>query len=564
MHMLKILLYAKFKQFLVILFERSKNALIRNISTAVFLGALLYASYQFFYSLIFKYVIMLEEIGYLLIERLLSVGFLAFFFMLIISSFAIALANLFRSRETEYLFSTPLPDSMLFTGKYIDIIIYSSWAILIMAMPILYSYAKTREFGTLEYVLTGFLVLFPFIIFATSLGTLLAITAILYSRRLSLKNLIIVSTILFSLLLFSVIKFAQPTQLVIPFTEDFRSLNLFINNFRLNSHPFTPNFWFIQCLRALVFHNYREFILYVSALITSAFFSLVLLYSVADRIFYKTWLVSSEQVIFRGEALSSEVVSHKGFFSKPAGSQVRSLVNKDIMMFLREPGQWAQLFLLLALLSIYFVNLHLIPDDIEIEQWRTIISVMNFGFCGFVLATLATRFVFPSISLEGDSIWVLGSAPLSVSTLFKEKFWSAFTIFLIISELIALISSFILNLEPLYHLLTIIGIFLMSIALSCLAVGFGAAFPDFSERNPSRIASSPGGILTIVSSLFYIGFMTTIVAIPSYRYTEYLTAGGSFPLQSIIIAAVSAVILNAVTIIAPLWIGANSLKKREF
>jgi len=69
----------------------------------------------------------------------------------------------------------------------------------------------------------------------------------------------------------------------------------------------------------------------------------------------------------------------------------------------------------------------------------------------------------------------------------------------------------------------------MSISLSSLAVGFGAAFPDFSERNPSRIASSPGGILTIVVSLFYIGIMMTLLAVPSYRYTAYLTAGGEFP-----------------------------------
>ena len=166
--------------------------------------------------------------------------------------------------------------------------------------------------------------------------------------------------------------------------------------------------------------------------------------------------------------------------------------------------------------------------------------------------------------MEGDSIWVLGSAPLSISALFREKFWSSFVLFIVITELIAFLSGFMLKLEGLYQLLTISGIFFMSLALSCLAVGFGATFPDFSERNPSRIASGPGGILTVVVSMFYIGLMMVLLAVPCYKYTEYLISGGDFPLESIIFSVAGAIILNVVTITVPLWIGAKSVAKREF
>ena len=564
MHTLTILLKVKLKFILALLFEKSRNARIRNVSMLIVLGAMLYASYIFFHDLIFKYVANLEDIGFLLIERLISTGFLLFFFMLIISSFVTALATLFRSSETEYLFSTPVSELVLFTSKYIDIVVYSSWAILIMALPILYSYAKVRDFGTLEYMLTGLVVLLPFIIFATTLGTLFAVLAAYISKRLSLKKLLIICGLVFSALIYSVIFFSRPTELVIPFTEDFRALNLFMNNFQMNSHPLTPNFWLIQGLRSLVHHNYIDFLLYSSALISSAAFSFSVMYVFADRIFFKTWLASTEESqTKKGRALGYQQFG-TAFLSKPTSSQIHALLNKDILLFIRDPGQWAQLFLLLALLTLYFVNLHFIPEDIEIEQWRTIISIMNFGFCGFFLATLAIRFVYTSFSMEGDSIWVLGSAPLSTSELFREKFWSSFVVFIVITELIVLLSGFMLKLEGLYQLLTISGIFLMSLALSCLAVGFGAAFPDFSERNPSRIASGPGGILTVVISLFYIGLMMVLLAVPCYKYTEYLISGGDFPLGSIIFSVAGAIVLNVVTITVPLWIGAKSVAKREF
>jgi ABC-2 type transport system permease protein len=332
----------------------------------------------------------------------------------------------------------------------------------------------------------------------------------------------------------------------------------------VNSNPFTPNFWFIQCLRALVLHDYSEFILYASALISSALFLLSLLYFYVDSLYFKTWLISIEQTKARKQKEKSPVQSRAGLFLRSPKTQTSALLNKDILIFIREPSQWAQLLLIFALLALYFINLRYIPEDIEIEQWRTILFIMNFGFCGFVLATLAVRFVYPSISLEGDSFWVLGSAPLSTVTLFREKFLFSFISFLIIAESVGIISSSLLKIEGLYRTLTFGGIFLMSVTLSCIAVGFGATFPDFSERNPSKIVSSPGGILTIVISLIYIGFMMTMLAIPANKYTQYLVAGGAFPQKELLISIVFISVINVIMIVVPLLLGAKSFMQREF
>jgi len=104
----------------------------------------------------------------------------------------------------------------------------------------------------------------------------------------------------------------------------------------------------------------------------------------------------------------------------------------------------------------------------------------------------------------------------------------------------------------------------MSITLSCLAIGFGAAFPDFSERNPSKIVSSPGGILTIVISLIYVGVMIVMLAIPAYKYTHYLVTGESFPQRELVISVVFVFLINVIMIIVPLKMGAKSFALKEF
>ena len=52
-----------------------------------------------------------------------------------------------------------------------------------------------------------------------------------------------------------------------------------------------------------------------------------------------------------------------------------------------------------------------------------LVSFLNLGLAGFVVAAIAARFVFPAMSLEGRMLWLLRSSPLKVRTLFWTKYW---------------------------------------------------------------------------------------------------------------------------------------------
>ena len=76
MQMLKVLLSAKLKILAAILFDKRAKYILRNSAMLFVLLVMIIASYMFFYNVIFKYVIVIEDIGYLLIDRFVAIGFL--------------------------------------------------------------------------------------------------------------------------------------------------------------------------------------------------------------------------------------------------------------------------------------------------------------------------------------------------------------------------------------------------------------------------------------------------------------------------------------------------------
>jgi ABC-2 type transport system permease protein len=302
------------------------------------------------------------------------------------------------------------------------------------------------------------------------------------------------------------------------------------------------------------------------AIVSTTIFLLRMLFVSADSFYYKSWQASI-QMGAPSRARARQNRSLPAFFGLPhwLPSDFRSVLAKDLKLFIREPAQWAQFSVLLVLLVIYLVNLRHFPTNITDKFWRTIISFANFAFTGFILATLSVRFVYPNISLEGKSFWAIVSSPMSLKRLFWEKFFMAFFIFALLAEILAFISNIMLGLTGYMMILSFFSILLMSISLTSLSVGMGAAFPSFNERNPGRIASSIGGMITTVISLVYVTLMVIILALPTHRYSVYVVEGSiPFPTKEFLTAGILMLILNLTTIIVPIKIGLKSLSTRDF
>ena len=101
----------------------------------------------------------------------------------------------------------------------------------------------------------------------------------------------------------------------------------------------------------------------------------------------------------------------------PLSTVRRQLLVKDLKIFLRDVSQWSQLLLLLALVLLYLYNFRVL--DLERIPYmsgfiKNIYAFVNLGMAGFVMATVAVRFVFPAVSAEGAAFWIIRTSPISL------------------------------------------------------------------------------------------------------------------------------------------------------
>ena len=78
----------------------------------------------------------------------------------------------------------------------------------------------------------------------------------------------------------------------------------------------------------------------------------------------------------------------------------------------------------------------------------TLISFLNLGLAGFVLAAVAARFLFPSVSLEGRQMWLLRSSPLDLRAMLWSKYWIGTVPLLVLALLITVVTNWLLRASP--------------------------------------------------------------------------------------------------------------------
>jgi len=561
-HILKYKLVNLFGYFRQADFEQKLRAIIGvAVMLLFFLGGL----YFFWY--LFDYLSRIREIGYMLIDKIISLGFLAIFVMLVISNIVTAISTLYRSSETAFYLAMPVSHLEVFGVRFIDSMLFSTWGVMILGVPIIIAYGVVRDFAFGQFVISLIVILIPFTLIPACLGVMFLMVVYLLSNRFRPRSIFIGAISLIALLMAFYLKFGQPSSLAHNVMADWRVLNSFLGSLAATSFPFLPNYWVTEAFKHYAGVDNGRIWIYIIAILSTVLALMRAMFVMAKSLYYKSWQAS---ISFENAPVTQAIKKTKRlprFFNLPQWlpSDFRSVLAKDLKLFVREPAQWAQFSVLLVLLIIYLFNLRHFPTSITDKFWRTVISFANFAFTGFILATLSVRFVYPNISLEGKSFWTIASSPMSIKRFFWEKFLIAFIIFALLAEVLAFISNIMLGLTGYMMIMSFFSILLMSISLTSLAAGMGAAFPSFEERNPGRIASSIGGVITTVVSLVYVSLMVIILALPTHRYSIYIVDGNiPFPQKEFLTAGILILILNLATVIVPIKIGLKSLNNRDF
>jgi ABC-2 type transport system permease protein len=130
---------------------------------------------------------------------------------------------------------------------------------------------------------------------------------------------------------------------------------------------------------------------------------------------------------------------------------------------------------------------------------------------------------------------------------------------------IAFTTSVLLQASPFVMVLNVVTITLLTLALSAMALAFGAFYPQFETENAAQIATSFGGLLYMMASVALLGLVITLEAWPVVGHLRSIYFGGAGTPASALalpLGLVAAVCLVATLL--PLRLAQRRIQQMEF
>ena len=130
--------------------------------------------------------------------------------------------------------------------------------------------------------------------------------------------------------------------------------------------------------------------------------------------------------------------------------------------------------------------------------WDSGKAVIHASISGVLLCGICSRFVFPSFSLEGPSIWIFQTVPITAQKMLHQRILIWGSVLFVLGEILVLAIGCALNLsfQSLCWNITVFAVLipiLVTIAMTC-----GALFVRFDWEHPGAVTGSWGSLLTFI------------------------------------------------------------------
>ncbi len=502
-----------------------------------------------------------QELGPLIPGKILGLILLSFISILVLSNVITALSSFFLAKDLDLLVSAPVDWLRLYLAKLGETLVHSSWMVALMAIPILSAYGVVFKGGVL-FAPYAVLAIVPMLIVPAVIGC--AITLILVNifparRTRDLLSIIALGAAAGVILLFRMIR---PEQLARP--EGFRNLLDFVILLRGPTSPFLPSEWASQAIMGYLRHELDPFpliMLWTTAIAFVTFGALL------HRALYPQGFTKAQE--------GAERFIRGGLWRWTVGSLLawlpvakREFVLKDIKLFFRDTTQWSQLILLAVLVVVYLFNIQALPlrrGEPVGFFYVNLVSFLNLGLAGFVLASIAARFIFPAVSLEGRQMWLLRSSPLDLRALLWSKYWVGTVPLLVLGLILTGVTNALLEVSTFMMILSLATMTALTLAISALALTFGTLYPQFETENAAQIPTSFGGLVFMMATIALLAAVLILLSRAVYTYVRAAWDGHvvGITLEMIVLFALAAALCTAATML-PLRMALRKMEAFEF
>jgi ABC-2 type transport system permease protein len=499
-------------------------------------------------------------VGDVLALKLLGMVMLAFLPILLLSNVITALSSFFLARDLELLAAAPVDGVRLYGARLLETMLHSSWMIVLVLIPILGAYAVVFDAGPAFFIVAPAAVL-GFLIVPAVAGTALAqmLVNVFPARRA--RDLLALVALVAAAGLIVAFRLLRPEQFAKP--EGFRDLVDFIAALKAPHSVWLPSEWAAEAILMPLGVTDGPADLFPLLLLTSTAAAVVVAGAWVHQRLFRTGLSRAQEgagfAATRGRWRMEPLLA-------PLAPTARSLIVKDVRTFFRDTTQWSQLVLLAVLVIVYVYNIKVLPlfsgEDVGFFL-TNIVVFLNIGLAGFVIAAIAARFVFPAVSLEGRTLWLLRSSPLRLASLIWTKYWLGLAPLLVLAVAITTGTNAILHVSGFVGVLSIATVVVVTIAIAALALGFGALFPRFNTENAADIPTGFGGLLFMMTAIAYLAIVVLLEAWPVYAVLLARLHGtplGAGEWRTLALGLGTALALSVAATIVPLRVAARRLE----
>lgn len=423
------------------------------------------------------------------------------------SSISASLGSLFFSESADLLQGAPIPFWKIWLGRTLEVAVSTLWMPIFFLPPILIPY-WTYTATPLSSVLIQTIGLGLLFFLAVMVGMLVAIILLCLSpllARRGLRGFLLLSMGLGLVLGISwVLSLCRAQDPTIDILRSFRNLvdpewallpsslvgNIFSSNFTqppTQGSTLTPQLlsvWLLAC--------------WTLAIASFSFLILDFAYLPLLGLFRTSLKQSGTKSRSFGTTLTfAQIIS---------GHRSRTIAAKDLLTTVRDLPTCVELMLLLALTSVYLSHLQSLLSleglsPAGMKEWSIILLILSSALGAFLVIAISTRFLFPSISKEGRSFWIIRKSPINLRQylLAKKSLW--FPIIAIIGVGTTVISAIILGFDLTTILVSSFWSLSLTYGITALAVGFGAKFARFEWEHPSELIASFGSFVFMIVSV---------------------------------------------------------------
>ncbi|RJP62286.1 MAG: hypothetical protein C4543_02270 [Ignavibacteriales bacterium] len=523
----------KFLSFIKLNISFEFSNVLKNTGSFLVYSSFAIGAFFFSYSTV-QYLLEELKIGLFLLHEFFSITLFIFFITVNIGNIIVSYSTLYKSAEVTYLFNKPIRPSAIFVIKFFDNFFYSSSTLILILLSILGGYAYYLGLSFVDVSLIFFLNFIPLMLSAAALGIITLLTIVKLSTIVGPRIVLFGLLILYLTSIFLFFNLVSPVDLVNQVMKYYPNVDLYFGEYLPVGLHYLPNHWLSESLYWIARDNSIAAGKYFYLQVLSASLLLLLALVLGMRWYHKTWFY---EIKLRGNKTINDL---DRFFSFKNHSKLSSLseviFKREHHLFLREPTQMFHMIVLIVLIAVFLSSVSSLVKLGGLNIFlQTVIYLSVFIFNTFMVSTLALRFVFPLISLEGKTFWKIKSAPISVKHFIKLKLTPYFAFILFISTILTVIVNRLFSIELI--LIMLVCNLLITATIVMMNFSLGSLFVNYNERNPIRIASSQGASLSFLLNLIYMVLLIVIFYLPINIYFNNFIRYGESEISYLFYAA---------------------------